>query len=308
MSVKLEKALIKAIREKKLHKIDDILSNGEYTPTPFSSGTIFNPFGSAIEAALYFPNLEVIDKLNNYGLNLKEYDVTDEKDGDSEKNDSLSLLLAHKQIEAANYFLDNDIFIEDNLGDCLSLASKANDLGLVKKIINLDKAKEAINSPYRNGNTPLYYAAINKNKEIAKLLLDNGALAEHVVAKLNIDRKNEAFGFLRLLIEKIESKPEIVIGGFIKEGDHIVSDQRETRGIKITTEFNFKAKTITTISNDNGVGSTFIRNFKDMECQGEIEQASVFLTEEGGDIKGWVSPIKRNTSQLGIERKTCQKN
>jgi hypothetical protein len=168
--------------------------------------------------------------------------------------------------------------------------------------------------------TPLLYAAITQNYDMAKYLLEKGA---------NVDAQNNyketalhyaiSFGnekLIKLLIDNnarsdlkntwgraaIETNDDTDIKRlidpyyvpadlrneneniFLKESEHIVSFTQVAQASKCTikTFYNFGNKTVTTQLKDPDGQSCYVQNFNQVADRNQLKEASIFLNENGG--------------------------
>ncbi len=118
---------------------------------------------NALSAAICYKNKELIDLLLSYEYSSNGY--------------GLALITAVRQNnkELINLFLTKDINInakDNDTNTALMYAACSGNLDVVKLLINANADVNAIN---KNGNTALMYAAYNGNLGVAKLLIDANA-------------------------------------------------------------------------------------------------------------------------------------
>lgn len=162
--------------------------------------------------------------------------------------------------------------------------------------------------------TPLVVAVRENMQDIAETLVRNGAKCDMgdrdgYSALFYAEHK----GYIDLALLMRDRKREIAdaalpteVEGFKKEDKVTVSKQQvmQKGKVRLTQVFNFETRQVTTIANDHGAGSCFIRNFEDMNRPELLQKAHDALKAMGGEPpEGWSDPQKQKQPGVKISGK-----
>lgn len=141
-----------------------------------------------------------------------------------------------------------------------------------------------------NGSTPLTIAAEFGHFHVMELLCERGARLDEDLKIGEINGWVKAVRNLaRLRSERHGAQGTEQADGYFRQNDHTIL-HRETlaeKGLGLTKLFNFEAREVVTITERNGMPSSFVRNFTDIENQDTIKKAYEALREQGGDPPDW---------------------
>lgn len=200
-----------AIVSGNLEAVKLLLKNGadiNIVSTLYNDKTKFQTSGPALFLAIPYENKDVIRLLLNYGADVNATGMIGE-----EKLSVLSFAIGTKDLEIIKMLINSGAIINREV---IQTANVVGDKNIINFFESLNKekiikntetlfnaiiqsdvllAKKSIQDAFINaefrGNTPIMIAVTTKNKEMVKLLLDNGA---------NINIKNKIDGYTPLIL------------------------------------------------------------------------------------------------------------
>ncbi len=142
-----------------------------------------------------------------------------------------------------------------------------------------------------DGMTPLAKAAMFGRMDMARFLVEAGAdikTAREYLMPKDADKAKQILAYLTRERDGNTFESEGEESAYRLENEYTVSVDSFYRDntLRLTTIFNFEAREVVTVTNDNGVGNTLRSSFDDFAAKGEIEKAHAALVRLGGTASG----------------------
>lgn len=158
------------------------------------------------------------------------------------------------------------------------------------------------------GITPLALAADAGKKDTAALLVERGADITKALEGALTFSGDRAKRILEYLASEngVAVNPALLSGhsdeDYTLQDDHTIMkrDRYDNGAVTLKTIFNFKAREVTTITSDNGVGNTQLHDFDAYPFHARIEEAKAALIERGGTIPEHADAKAKTAKRLKI--------
>ena len=301
MSKKLEQALVKAIDEGDLNEVRRIANDKEYKYSPHivARPIISSKHYDSISKAIHYNNIPVLQILYDAGIDLSSYG--------NDKNDSLYYAISRYQSNSAHFLIDNNCFNKEKIIPAFRGAISASEASIFNKLLPFMIEADLLNELDGYDRNLVYLAARSGDKYITETLINLGVEIKPALIELKKYSGCEGYvSFLENIQDEMEDK---LFREFHMESLSSASILKNIQNIKVTTAFNFKAREVQTVVNDNGSIAVMAKNFRDFESPAEINEAAKFLEKNKGDICGWdYNPANKSAKSslgLNVNKKTA---
>lgn len=229
-------------------------------------------------------SLEIVKLLVDAGADVSHANM-------NHRDTALHWAIHHENDEMARLLVDAGADAECRNKSGLTPVSYAASNLSVETMAHILTNGTRVDATDTNGATPLAKAAMSGRMDMARFLVEAGAdikTAREYLMPKDADKAKQILAYLTRERDGNTVENEDEGAAYRLENAHTVSIDSFFRDntLRLTTIFNFEAREVVTVTNDNGVGNTLRTAFDDFSAKNEIAKAQAALVRLGGKPPG----------------------